>query len=103
MNERLNLMVAIEPYIGTYYSRDYVRRKILRQTDQEIVDEDQLIKKEIKNGDYPDPKLMPAVGPDGMPLDPMAAGNQTLGANPKEPDLSSANKATSINAKGAEI
>ena len=103
MNERLNLMVAIEPYIGTYYSRDYVRRKILRQTDQEIVDEDQLIKKEIKNGDYPDPKLMPAVGPDGMPLDPMAAGNQTLGANPKEPDIASANKATSINAKGAEI
>ena len=36
MNERLNLMVAIEPYIGTYYSRDYVKRKILRQTDEEI-------------------------------------------------------------------
>jgi hypothetical protein len=103
MNERLNLMVAIEPYIGTYYSRDYVRRKVLRQTDQEIVDEDQLIEKEIKDGVYPDPALMPAVGPDGMPLDPMSAGNQTLGANPKEPDIASANKATSINVKGAEI
>ena len=103
MNERLNLMVAIEPYIGTYYSRDYIKRKILRQTDQEIFDETNLIKKEIKDGLYPDPKLMPIIGPDGMPLDPMAAGNQTLGANPKEPDVASANSATSINVKGAEI
>ena len=94
MNERLNLLVAVEPYVGTYYSRDYVRRKILRQTDQEIVDEDKLIKKEIKDGVYPDPKLMPPVGPDGMPLNPMAAGNQPIGAVPKEPD---------INTKAAEI
>lgn len=94
MNERLNLLVAVEPYVGTYYSRDYVRRKILRQTDQEIVDEDKLIKKEINSGEYPDPKLMPPVGPDGMPLNPMAAGNQPIGAVPKEPD---------INTKAAEI
>jgi hypothetical protein len=103
MNERLNLMVAIEPYIGRYYSQDYVRRKILRQTDQEIVDEDKLMKKEIKDGAYPDPKLMPPIGPDGMPLDPMAAGNQPMGAVPKEPQVNGANKATSINSKAAEI
>jgi len=103
MNERLNLMVAIQPYIGTYYSMDYIRRKVLRQTDQEIVDEDNLMKKEIKSGLYQDPKLMPPIGPDGMPLDPMAAGNQTLGANSKEPDLSSADKDTSIDSKVAEI
>jgi hypothetical protein len=103
MNERLNLMIAIEPYIGRYYSQDYVRRKILRQTDQEIVDEDKLMKKEIKDGVYPDPKLMPPVGPDGMPLDPMAAGNQPMGAVPKEPQVNGANKATSINSKAAEI
>jgi hypothetical protein len=103
MNERLNLMVAIEPYIGTYYSRDYVRRKILRQTDQEIVDEDKLIQKEIKDGVYPDPKLMPMVGPDGMPLDPMAAGNEPMGVVPKEPQVNGSDKATSINSKAAEI
>jgi hypothetical protein len=103
MNERLNLMVAIEPYIGRYYSQDYVRRKILRQTDQEIVDEDKLMKKEIKDGVYPDPKLMPPIGPDGMPLDPMAAGNEPMGVVPKEPQVNGANKATSINSKAAEI
>jgi hypothetical protein len=101
MNERLNLMVAIEPYIGRYYSQDYVRRKILRQTDQEIVDENNLMKKEIDDGLYPDPKLMPMVGPDGMPLEPMP-GNQPMGSVPKEPDVDN-NKDVSINAKAAEI
>lgn len=46
---------------------------------------------------------MPAIGPDGNPLDPMAANNETLGSTPKEPDISNADRATSVNAKGAEI
>ena len=50
MNERLNLMVAIEPYIGTYYSRDYVKRKILRQTDEEIVDMEKQMEEENASG-----------------------------------------------------
>ena len=29
MNERLTLAATAEPYIGKYYSQDYVRRKIL--------------------------------------------------------------------------
>ena len=53
MNERLNLMTQIEPYIGTYYSRDYVKRKILRQTDQEIVDETALMTVEKEAGIIP--------------------------------------------------
>ena len=32
MNDRLGTLATIEPYIGKYYSVDYVRRKILRQT-----------------------------------------------------------------------
>jgi hypothetical protein len=103
MNERLTLLQTAEPYIGKYYSQDYVRRKILRQTDIEIIEQDKLIEKEIKDGKYTDPKLMPAIGPDGNPLEPMAANNETLGSTPKEPDISNADKATSVNAKGAEI
>ena len=41
MNERMNILSQVEPYIGKYYSTDYVRRNILRQTDQEIFEEDQ--------------------------------------------------------------
>ena len=55
MTERLNLVATAEPYVGKYYSQDYVRRKILRQTDQEIIDQDKLIKKEIEDGIIPDP------------------------------------------------
>ena len=48
MNERLTLAQAAEPYVGKYYSQDYLRRKVLRQTDQEILEQDELIEKEIK-------------------------------------------------------
>jgi hypothetical protein len=96
MNERLNLMVAVQPYIGTYYSKDFVRRKVLRQTDQEIFDEDNIIKKEIKDGLYPDPKLMPPMAPDGTPLLPMDQNGQTLGVAPSEPDLNKVSKAAEI-------
>ena len=101
MNERLNLMMAIQPYIGTYYSQDFVRRKVLRQTDQEIVDEDNLIKKEIEENKYPDPKLVPPIGPDGQPIMP-GAGGQMLGQVPMEPGING-DKATDINSKAAEI
>jgi len=50
MTERLNIMVAIEPYIGTYYSRDYVKRKILRQTDEEIMEMQQEMEDENEAG-----------------------------------------------------
>jgi hypothetical protein len=50
MNERLGTLATIEPYIGKYYSVDYVRRKILRQTDEEIKEIDSQIEKEIKDG-----------------------------------------------------
>ena len=63
MNERLTLAQAADPYIGKYYSQDYVRRKILRQTDMEIIEQDKLIEKEIKEGKIPDPATIdPATG-----------------------------------------
>ena len=48
MNERLSLLQTAEPYIGKYYSQDYVRRKILRQTDGEILEQDKLIEKKSR-------------------------------------------------------
>jgi hypothetical protein len=55
LNERLAMVATAEPYVGKYFSQDYLRRKILRQTDEEIIDQDKLIKKEIKDGIIPDP------------------------------------------------
>jgi hypothetical protein len=113
MNERLNLAASVQPYIGTYYSKDYVRRKILRQTDQEIIDQDKMIKKEIQQGDYADPKENPPMGPTGSPILPISAEQQmqSLGMVPMEPGLedqgaatdAQAKSATKINTKAAEI
>ena len=55
MNERLGTLATIEPYIGKYYSSEYVRKKILRQTDAEIIEIDEQIEQEIKDGIIPDP------------------------------------------------
>ena len=43
IQSRLGNLATIEPYIGKFYSTEYVRKKILRQTDSEIVELDQQI------------------------------------------------------------
>ena len=83
MNERLTLVAAAEPYVGKYYSADYIRREILRQTDEEIIEQDKLIEKEIKDGVIPDPMAM--VDPEtGMPMDDNMNGE--MGKVPLEPE-----------------
>jgi hypothetical protein len=34
--ERMKILSFVEPYLGKYFSVEYVRRKILRQTEQEL-------------------------------------------------------------------
>ena len=84
MTERLGILASIEPYIGKYYSADYVRRKILRQTDAEIVEIDQQIDKEIKDGIIPDPSAVDPIT--GEPL-PQGGGQNALGDVPMEPEI----------------
>lgn len=69
LSERLNMLSMAEPYIGKYFSFDYARRNILRQTDQEIVEEDLKIKKEIEDGVIPDPSI-PVDPQTGLPMQP---------------------------------
>ena len=80
MNERLGTLASIEPYIGKYYSVDYVRRKILRQTDTEIKEIDEQIEQEIADGIIPDPNAI-----DPITGEPLPGGD--LGDIPMEPDL----------------
>ena len=72
MESRLNQVSQIEPYVGKYFSQDYVRRTILRQTDTEIEEQDRLIEEEIESGAIPDPALAGLDG--GMGADPAAGG-----------------------------
>ena len=88
MTERLGLLATVEPYVGKYYSQDWVRRRVLRQTDEEILEQDKIIKKEIKDGIIADPM---AIEQDMM-LDPEGSGGMRpvdptqLGATEAEPD-----------------
>jgi hypothetical protein len=101
LNERLNMVQVAEPYIGKYFSQDYVRRKILRQTDIEIIEQDAIIKKEIEDGIIPDPSI-PVDPATGMPLGPETAG-MDLGQPVMEPDLRADTKATQVNTKPVEM
>ena len=99
LNERLTLAQTAEPYIGKYYSQDYVRRKILRQTDVEILEQDAIIKKEIKDGIIPDPNA-PVDPETGQPLD---TASMDLGKPQMEPEIDgSATEAPEL-PKGGEI
>jgi hypothetical protein len=101
LNERLSMVQVAEPYVGKYFSQDYVRRKILRQTDEEIVEQDKIIKKEIKDGVIPDPNV-PVDPTTGMPLGPETS-QMDLGKPVMEPNLDADGAATEVNAKVAEM
>ena len=83
MNERLNLMTQIEPYIGTYYSRDYVKRKILRQTDEEILEMDKEMEEENATGVGVPLETQQAIAQGQMEVD---RATTNLGKNGKDPD-----------------
>ena len=50
LRERLNLAREVRDYVGKYFSVNYVRRNILKQTESEIKKMDAEIKKEIDDG-----------------------------------------------------
>jgi hypothetical protein len=92
MTERLNMAATAEPYIGKYYSQNYVRSKILRQTDEEILEQDILIQQEIESGKIPDPNA-PIDPNTGMPIQDPNAINGSSGKVPIDPG---------VNEKGVE-
>ena len=90
LTERLNLVAAMDPYAGRYFSLEYIRRQILRHTDAEMNEIDEQMEQEIADGKLPDPATIdPATG---MPIeDPaameaqMAEEEQPMGIEQVEP------------------
>jgi hypothetical protein len=99
MNDKLGVVAAMDPYLGRYFSADYVRRTILGQTDSEIKEIDAQMKKEIKDGIIPDPAAMMnpmgAPGAMGAPQDPNA-----LGTMPQEPGLTNKQAGVDLGSAG---
>ena len=97
LNERLGILATIEPYIGKYYSTEYVRKRVLRQTDGEIIEIDEQIEQEIRDGIIPDPNSIDPITGEPLP----DAGGEMLGNVPVEPEINGG--ITDADGKAAEI
>ena len=88
LNERLGVVAAVDPYVGKYFSLDYVRRKILKQKDEEVIEIDKQMEKEIKDGKLADPmeiqQLQLGVHPEQMPGGAMNPQDPNMGGAPQE-------------------
>ena len=87
LNERMTVLQAINDYVGTYYSVEYVRRYVLRQSDTEIEAIDKQIEQEKKDD----------VMDDDAGLDP----GRPIGSNMPEPEVPA--EAPPMNGNGAAI
>ena len=85
LNERLTALQAINDYVGTYYSVEYVRRYVLHQSDTEIEEIDKQIEQEKKDD----------VMDDDAGLDP----GRPIGSNMPEPEAPA--EAPPMNGNGA--
>lgn len=62
LRDRLSILRDIADFAGMYYSHEYIRRKVLRQTDEDIEEIDEQIMAEQNN-----PQYQPPMPEDGAP------------------------------------
>ena len=82
---RLGNLAQIEPYIGKYYSTEFVRKRVLRQTDQEIEEIDMQIEDEIQKGIIPNPAETDPITGEPLPSNTTQEG-EVLGDQPVDED-----------------
>ena len=81
LQEQLAVIASMEPYMGKYFSAQYVRTKVLKQTEDDIKEMDEQMAQEIEDGIIPDPN-MPVDPSTGMPADQALAGYDMMGTVP---------------------
>ncbi len=79
MNARMALLQQMDPFVGRYFSLEYMRRQILKQPDALYKEVDKQMEKEIADGKVMDPMAMPTMEHEQMamslqpePVDPQA-------------------------------
>ena len=55
MNSRLDVLMKLDPFVGKYYSIEWTRKNVLRQSDVEFEEINQQMEQDIKSGMTPDP------------------------------------------------
>jgi len=89
-NERMNQVATMDPFVGKYFSVEYMRRQVLKQTETEIKEIDKQIASEMESGIIPDPaaEMDPALAagdPNAMPPEQQQPMNgQSQGPDPAD-------------------
>lgn len=87
IGERLNLVERMQPFMGVYYSNDYIKRQILQQKESEIEEISIQIEKEKKSGELMDTPVMPVEDPNA-PVPPAGGPVDTSTKPPMKPQNS---------------
>ena len=88
-NERMNQVATMDPFVGKYFSIEYMRRQVLKQTDTEIKEIDKQIESEMEAGLIADPmaemdpSMDPGMGGQEAQL-PGAPGAEVASADPAD-------------------
>ena len=62
LRDRMSILRDVDDYVGKYYSHEWVRRKVLHQSDEEIEEIDGQIMDEMDNPQYQPQEQQPAAG-----------------------------------------
>jgi len=115
IQNRLGILAQIEPYIGKFYSTEYVRKRVLRQSDSEIIEIDAQIDDEIEKGIIPDPNGMDPITGEPLPqegemlpgegngMEGMGADAMGMGDIPMDPNEGAVDAELEKDSKKAEI
>lgn len=102
LRDRIAMLVDVDPYAGKYYSHGWIRKTVLRQTEEEMDEIDKEIKEELDNEQYNppmtdvsggdpdggDPGGQPAGGDGGGgPADSNDPGNQQIDLSSEPPQV----------------
>jgi hypothetical protein len=75
LTNRLSLLAVVDPYVGRYYSKEWVRKNVLQQTDEDIEEIDAQIEEEAKDA-------VPLGGDQIDPVTGQPVGNPAMGGAP---------------------
>ena len=80
LNDRLQMLDSVQSYIGTFFSKEYVLKKVLRMNDAEITEMRDQIAKELETDPMDGGIVLPPVG-DGITRYPQDASGAAIAAD----------------------
>ena len=93
IRERLSLLGSVDPYVGRYYSMEWIQRNVLKLTNKEIQEMEKQIQKEKAEGKVLDPQQIASAGQaelnadvQGAKVDNAPTGQQVSTVSPESGD-----------------